>query len=235
MMPRRVAKGKEDPVRLFEKYGIPSMPRPSGKLLWIHAASMGESLSVIPLIHEIKAHYPQWHILMTSGTVTSARVIEKRLGKDILHQYMPLDFHKFVKRFMNFWTPDLVFWVESELWPHALQEIKRREIPAVSINTRISPRSLKRWGWFPRTFENMLSTFSLILPQTQGLQNALNALGFKQAQFIGNIKFASKPDLERHKELLSMLTPLIGKRPCLMAASTHPGEEVAIQRISLSL
>lgn len=235
MIPRRIAKGKEDPERLSEKFGIASIPRPTGKVLWIHAASMGESLSVIPLVQEIKTHYPHWHILMTSGTVTSARIIEKRLGHGVLHQYMPLDFQKFVKRFMNFWTPDLVFWVESELWPHALLEIKRRGIPAVSINTRISPRSLKRWGYFPKTFDSMLSTFSMILPQTQNLQESLKSLGFKQSQFIGNMKFASKPDLERHQELLELIKPLIGKRSCFMAASTHPGEEPFINRISLAL
>lgn len=225
MMPKRVRLGKEDSSRFREKFGLASIPRPAGKILWIHGASMGESLSVMPLIREIKKRYPHWNILMTSGTVTSARLVERRLSGDVIHQFMPLDFLPYVKRFMNYWTPDLVLWVESELWPHALHEIKRRQIKAISINTRISPKSLKLWSRMPEMFKRIMGTFTHIYPQTKALDQGLKDLHIENSTYIGNLKFSLRPDLTQIQETIDRLKPLMESRPCLMGASTHVGEE----------
>ena len=135
---RRRAAGKEDPARRLERLGLASCPRPSGRLVWFHAASVGESLSVLILINRLIDRYPDLSVLITTGTVTSAELMAKRLPPRALHHYVPVDRMPWVRRFLDHWQPDMALWIESEIWPNLLHEIGRRKIPSALVNARMS-------------------------------------------------------------------------------------------------
>lgn len=226
-MPKRLKEGKEDPDRCKERYGFASMKRPSGKLIWIHAASVGETLSVLKLVHEILALFPEVQILVTSGTVTSARLVADKFPKSIIHQFAPADFQEGVSRFLDHWKPDVALWVESELWPNMIFSLKERHIPLVSVNVRFSDRSLKRWSWFKNLFLDLLNCFDLIFVQTKAVEKNLKALGIQNVFYKGNLKFAADP-LDASPELLDILQNSLQGRPVWIASSTHAGEEEMI-------
>ena len=138
---KRLQKGKEDKARHNERLGNPTKERPEGKLIWFHGASVGESLSMLPLIHKILKENPNCHIMVTTGTVTSAELMGKRLPEGAFHQYIPIDNPDFCKKFIEHWRPDMALWFESELWPGMLGEIKKHKIPLILINGRISDKT----------------------------------------------------------------------------------------------
>lgn len=224
IMHKRVRIGKEDDLRVQEKLGVSSVPRPQGKLIWIHAASVGETLSILKLVKVLQEKYPTVHLLLTSGTLTSATIVQNKFPKGVIHQYAPLDFEMSVKRFLNYWLPDLAIWVESELWPNTLWELYRRNIPVVSLNVRFSPRSLRRWLFLKVYFIKLLSYFTEILVQSKALEDKLKALGMKKVFYPGNLKFTSDPLAHDEAEYNDLKSQLEGKLVWL-AASTHPGEE----------
>jgi len=145
---RRAAKGKEDLARQGERFGVASLTRPKGQLFWMHGASVGEVTMLLPLIDKVLAEYPAAHVLVTSGTTTSAELMEKRLPARASHQYIPLDTPKAVSAFLNHWKPDMALWAESEIWPNMLLQTKARNIPMALINARMSKKSIQ--GWFKR-------------------------------------------------------------------------------------
>ena len=222
----RQYKGKEDPARLRERRGYASMPRPEGRLIWIHAASVGEAQSALILLDKIQAD----HILMTSGTVTSANYLRTRLPERAIHQYIPLDTPRWVTRFLEHWKPDVALWMESELWPNMLGGIKRRHIPAALINARLSDRSFKRWQMAGQSAKNVIGAFSVILAQTPDAAQKYKELGASNVHFTDNIKFSAAP-LPCDAQDLSVMTQAIGARPCWVYASTHDGEEQLGARI----
>jgi len=221
---RRRAIGKEDPARLSERFGIASCPRPACPLVWVHAASVGESLSVLPLLERLIAERSALGILVTTGTVTSARLMADRLPPGATHQYAPIDRPQWTRRFLDHWRPDLALWVESEFWPNLLTELDRRAIPAVLVNARISPRSFDGWRRFPRLIRTLLGAFDLSLAQSTEDAARLDALGAENVRCSGNLKFAAPPPPANAAEL-ERLRAAIGPRPVWLAASTHPGEE----------
>jgi 3-deoxy-D-manno-octulosonic-acid transferase len=149
LLVRRVKRGKENPARLAERYGQASLPRPSGPMIWLHGASVGEMLAVMPLIERLRAK--DFAILMTSGTVTSAALAERRLPAGALHQFIPFDAPRFVGRFLDHWRPDLALFVESDLWPNLILACRDRAIPMILVNGRVSERSFSRWRSRART------------------------------------------------------------------------------------
>ncbi len=224
---RRARAGKEDPARMSERYGRPSAARPDGRLVWIHAASVGESLSMLSLIHRLATDWPELNLLMTSGTVTSARILATRLPESVIHQFVPLDHGGWVRRFLDHWRPDLVLWVESEFWPNLLCEIGDRGIPSVLVNARISPKSYHGWRNWPGLIGRLLANFNLCLAQTEEDARKLGDLGAGRVVCHGNLKFSSAP-LPVDVTELEALRRCIGDRPVWLAASTHPGEEKVI-------
>ena len=224
---RRAYAGKEDPARMSERYGQASANRPEGRLVWIHAASVGESLSMLSLIHRLAADWPELNLMMTTGTVTSARILTARLPERVIHQFVPLDRGRWVRRFLDHWRPDLVLWVESDFWPNLLCEIGARGIPSVLVNARISPKSYDGWRRWPGLIGQLLDNFELCLAQTDDDARKLEGLGAARVVCRGNLKFSSAPlpvdDIE-----LRDLRQEIGDRPAWLAASTHPGEETVI-------
>jgi 3-deoxy-D-manno-octulosonic-acid transferase len=220
---RRI-RGKEDPARFSERIGRPGRDCPDGPLVWVHAASVGESLSMLPLIGRLVGDRPGLNVLVTTGTVTSARMMAERLPEGAFHQYVPVDRVVWVRRFLDHWRPDLALWAESEFWPNMITEAASRNIPMILINGRISPRSFAGWQRFDGMIRKLLGCFDLCLGQSDTDALRLRQLGAKSAKHVGNLKFAGAP-LPVDEVELTVLQDAIGGRPVWLAASTHAGEE----------
>lgn len=221
---RRRARGKEDPQRLPERRGIASRPRPEGRLLWLHAASVGESLSVVPLVEKLLEGRPGWSVLVTTGTVTSARLMTDRLPDRAFHQYVPVDRPAWVRRFLTHWRPDAAVWVESEFWPTLITETARRRVPMALIQGRVSDRSFASWQKHQWLATALLAPFSLVLGQSNEDARRLFVLGAEKPDCLGNLK-AAAPPLPAEADALATLEKALGDRPRWLAASTHAGED----------
>lgn len=224
---RRLAAGREDAARFGERLGQPSSPRPDGPLVWVHASSVGESLSMLSLIERLRRERPEIAVLMTSGTVSSASILRDRLPDGVIHQYIPVDRAPWVNRFLDHWRPDLVLWVESEFWPCVLSEVKKRNIPAMLLNARISAKSWRGWRRAPWMIRRILAAFDLCMAQTELDADRLRDLGAVRVACPGNLKFAADP-LPADPDALSALEASMAARPRWLAFSTHPGEEDTI-------
>lgn len=220
----RLKRGKEDPARLPERYGESKHARPSGPLVWVHGASVGEIMAVIPLIDHMRAD--GFEVLLTSGTVTSAELAQQRLPPGAIHQFVPLDAPQFVTRFLDHWRPNLALFVESDLWPNLILASGARDIPVVLVNGRMSERSFKRWGSVPGTVAALLSRLDLCLARTPADAERFGALGALVVT-TGHLKLDVPAPPVDADELKAMRT-VIGNRPVIAAASTHPGEELAV-------
>lgn len=221
---KREARGREDSARSGERRGRPSLPRGSAPLVWFHAASVGESLALLSIIERVLKDYPAAEALVTTGTVTSAKLMAERLPQRAFHQYMPVDHPDWVRSFVDHWKPDAVVWSESELWPNILAEVKRRGIPAVLLNARMSESSFRQWKWAKGMARSVLSAFSLCLGQNEAEAKRLAALGAQDVRVSSNLKYAAAP-LPVQQDKFNALRAAVGERKLLLFASTHPGEE----------
>jgi 3-deoxy-D-manno-octulosonic-acid transferase len=237
MLRQRVAHGREIAARLPEREAIDSAPRPGGRLIWLHAASLGETISILPVLAEL-AREPGT-ILLTTGTVTSQRLLAQRLpdldfGERVIHRFVPLDVPAWGARFLDHWRPDAAAFVESEIWPNILGAAAGRGIPLMLINARLSARSLARWRMAPRTARRILGWFAVIHPQSRVDGDRFALLGAARVLPAGNLKLAAPP-LPVDHQALSHLSSLIGG-PAWVAASLHRGEDelvlAAHQRLS---
>lgn len=220
----RQINGKEDPARVTERYGIPSLPCPQGHLIWLHAASVGEAQSALVLIDRILKINGNINFLVTSGTVTSATLMTTRLPPKAFHQYVPLDQSLWVNRFLDHWQPDLVLWMESELWPTMLDNLRQRNISTILVNARLSDKSFARWKILKRMAKKILSAFCLIITQTPKDAQRFSKLGAISVIATDNIKY-SAASLPFDKNSLNALKNAIEDRPLWVYASTHEGEE----------
>lgn len=227
---KRKQKGKEDISRFNERLGRPKLPRPDGKLFWLHGASVGESISMLPLINKILETYPDAHVMVTTGTVTSADVMQKRLPERAFHQFIPIDNPIFTTRFVKYWHPDVALWFESEFWPAVLSSIKRKNIPLILINGRISNKTFKRWQQFDFICKELLSCFSMCLGQSEEDAYRLKVLGAKETICLGNLKYAGLP-LPVDEKAKQVLLSQIKNRPLWLASSTHDDEEIRIAKV----
>lgn len=231
----RLKRGKEDVSRLDERRGVTHMARPENTpLIWLHAASVGEAQSTLILITHLSKEIPNAQFLVTSGTVTSARLMAERLPKNAFHQFYPIDHPQWVENFLNHWKPNLILWMESELWPNMLRAIKARNIPTILVNARLSNKSFYIWRIFSGTAKKLLSTFDVILTQTKTDESHFKKLGGSQVITTDNIKYSAAP-LPYHKAELEALQKAIHKRPCWVYASTHDGEEILAGKIHSAL
>lgn len=231
LLRRRAAQGKEIPERLGERQGH-GADRPDGPLIWLHAASVGESLSLLPLFSALLAQRPELHLLVTTGTVTSASLLTQRLPPEVaarlIHRFAPMDVPGWVDRFLDGWRPDAVAIAESELWPNRTYALAARRIPTVMVNARISPRSATLWRrWAPGLAADLLRHFALVLAQSEDDAARLRALGAADATCWGNLKAAADP-LPVDEAKLDSLRARIGGRPVFLASSTHPGEDEVV-------
>ncbi|MBU6463814.1 MAG: 3-deoxy-D-manno-octulosonic acid transferase [Bradyrhizobium sp.] len=219
---RRLKQGKEDPARVGERRGVSEDVRPSGPLVWIHGASVGEVLAAAALIERLRML--NMRILLTSGTVTSATVVARRFPADIIHQYVPYDSPRYVARFLDHWRPSLALFIESDLWPNLILASAARRLPMVLINGRMSHRSFPRWRRFNGTISALLGRFDVCLAQSQVDAERFAALGSRNVITTGNLKLdvpAPPADAAKLERLMSVTRG----RPIIVAASTHPGEE----------
>ncbi|WP_309083872.1 lipid IV(A) 3-deoxy-D-manno-octulosonic acid transferase [Chelativorans sp.] len=218
----RVSKGKEDRARRHERYGKASRPRPEGPLVWVHAASVGETMAVIGMIEHFLAN--GINVVLTTGTVTSATVAEERLGDRIIHQYVPLDLKPAVSRFLDHWQPDLAIMAESEIWPMTILELGIRRVPQVLVNGRMSDRSFARWQRRPSVAEALFENLAHVVAQSELDGERFRQLGARPVTVSGNLKVDT--DLPpADPAALAGLQRAIGSRKTWAALSTHPGEE----------
>jgi 3-deoxy-D-manno-octulosonic-acid transferase len=229
---RRQRLGKEHGLRLGERRGVSAKGRPRGPLVWLHGASVGELISVLPLIERI--HAREVNLLVTSGTVTSGGLAEQRLPRDVIHQFVPIDVPYFVRRFLDHWEPDLALFVESELWPNIMIETSRRAVPMILINGRLSANSFRRWQHAPATIGDLLRRLDLCLARTPADAERLSELGARHVVTTGDLKLdGPAPPADRDK--LAALQRAVAGRPLIAAASTHEGEEAAMVDAHLKL
>jgi 3-deoxy-D-manno-octulosonic-acid transferase len=220
----RRRRGKEDEGRFAERLGVASCARPKGPLVWVHAASIGEATSVLALIERMLEERPKLEILLTTGTVAAARLLEPRLPRRARHQFVPADLPGAVSRFLDHWRPDLAVWVESELWPNLVLMTHRRGIPMLLLNGRLSARSHARWQMWGSLARPMLGAFALCLAQDELQAERFAELGARKVASAGDLKSAAKT-LPTDPAALAALRRQIGDRPLWLAASTHEGEE----------
>lgn len=228
MLRVRLARGKEVPGRLAERRGFDDTPRPPGPLIWLHAASVGETVSILPSLPTLAERAM---VLLTTGTVTSAQLLSQRLEPSlatrVLHRFVPLDVPAWTARFLDHWRPDVAGFVESELWPNLLSACRARGIPTVLINARLSERSLARWRYAPLLAQQLLGGFARIQPRSATDAERLRALGCTALCPAGDLKL-SAPPLPVNEAELARLRTLLAGRPLWLAASTHPGEEALV-------
>ena len=230
LVTKRLKKGLEHPTRFPERYGIASCARPSGELIWFHGASVGESLSILPLIEKITTIKPHTHFLITTTTTAAAKVLSNRLNAKTTHQFIPFDAIPWVNKFLDHWRPNAVFFVESEIWPNLLTTAHKWHIKTYLLNARLSTKSLRHWSYVKRFAQKLWGCFTGIYTQSDEFTQRFNQLGAHQAQTLGNIKLLSDPlpfDEAQHNHWQAK----IGKRRCWVVASTHKGEEEQIFRI----
>jgi 3-deoxy-D-manno-octulosonic-acid transferase len=228
----RQSHGKEAKGRLPERRGIDPTPRPPGRLIWLHAASVGETMSILPVLPALARQAPDATLLLTTGTVTSAELLARRLpelgpGPRVLHRFAPLDVPAWIRRFLDHWRPDAVGFVESELWPNILAACRRRRIPVMLINGRLSDRSLARWRRAPRLARQVLGGFARVQARSETDAARLREFSRCAVTTPGDLKLAAAPLPVDEAEFLRIKAMLAG-RPVWLAASTHPGEEALI-------
>jgi 3-deoxy-D-manno-octulosonic-acid transferase len=220
----RRRRGKEDDERFAERLGRPGRERPDAPLVWMHAASIGEATSVLALIERMLEERAGLEILLTTGTVTAARLLEPRLPRGARHQFVPADLPGAVARFLDYWHPDLAVWVESELWPNLVLMTQERRIPMLLLNARLSAKSHANWSRWGGLARPMLGSFALCLAQDEAQEARFRALGAPDVASVGDLKSAAKT-LPADAVSLASLRREIGDRPRWLAASTHAGEE----------
>ena len=234
LLARRTRKGKEDPERRHERLGRPDRARPDGLLVWMHGASVGESLVVASVAEALLARRPQLNILVTSGTVTSARLLAARLPERAFHQYIPVDTPAAARRFITHWKPDLAVFAESELWPNLIVETARQETPMALINARMNDKSIRSWRRRPDTARWLLGRFSWIGAADTRTRDGLEDLTGVPVSLAGNLKLEARPPAPDAVELDRIRTAL-GNRPVWLAGSTHEGEEAIVLDAHLKL
>ena len=222
LLRQRAARGKEDSIRRGERMGYAARPRPDGRLVWLHGASVGESLAALPLVSRLMAD--GFHVLVTSGTVTSATLLAQRLPADAIHHYVPLDTPRAVARFLDHWKPEAGLFVESDLWPNLIGAAQARGVKLALVNARVSARSARNWQRAPKMAAALLSAFDLVLAQDEEIAKRFRAIGARNVTVVGSLK-ADAPPLAADMQALTLLQEMIGGRKLLIAAQTHAGED----------
>ncbi|MDG2284744.1 MAG: 3-deoxy-D-manno-octulosonic acid transferase [Alphaproteobacteria bacterium] len=227
ILSRRVERGKEDPARLCERRGIANQPRPDGELIWLHASSVGESVAALSLIDRLLRARADRHVLVTTGTVTSARMMADRLPDRSLHQFVPVDRPAWVERFLDHWRPNLALIMESEFWPTQITRTRARGIPIALVNARMSDRSFSRWRKANIVTKSLFSTFDLVLATNPDQGDQFRVLGAMNVQVPGNLKRAAAPLPLPPGDGAALSEQTFGRRTWF-AASTHGGEDAPV-------
>tara|TARA_B100001057_G_scaffold491428_1_gene581647 strand:+ start:3256 stop:4488 length:1233 start_codon:yes stop_codon:yes gene_type:complete len=229
----RLIKKKEDPERFKEKIGFFLKKRKNGNLIWFHGASVGEIQSIIPLIEKFEKNKNFHQILVTSNTVSSSKIIEKYKLKKTIHQFFPIDCNFISKKFLNYWKPSKVFFIDSEIWPNTINNLSNQKIPIILLNGRITKKTFQRWLFFPKFSKSLFDKFNLCLSSSLESKKYLKKLGAKKVRFIGNLKFSQSEKLSSN--LNKDLKKFIHSRNTWCASSTHFDEEKFCGLVHLKL
>ena len=229
----RLFKKKEDFFRFKEKFCFFSKKRKEGKIIWFHGASVGELQSVVPILENLEKNKKINQILVTSNTLSSSKVINKLKLKKIIHQFYPIDMNFLSKKFINYWKPSSVFFIDSEIWPNMIKNLKIQDIPIMLLNGRITKKTFKRWKLFPNLSEKIFSKFDICLSSSKESFNYLKKLGSIKTKYIGNLKFAQS---ENEKIMINKsIKKIITSRKSWCASSTHNTEELFCAKIHIKL
>ena len=223
----RILKKKEDVLRFREKFCFFSRRRAKGKLIWFHGSSVGEIMSIIPLIKEYENYKNIDQILITSSTLSSSRILKKYNFKKVVHQFFPIDYFFFSEKFLNFWKPTVAIFIESEIWPSMFKSIKKNKIKLILLNARITKKSFSRWKKFDNFSKKIFELIDVAYPQNLETKKYLSKLNVKKIKTIGNLKFIQNP-FNRKNTLDQNLINQFQKNRLWTSASTHPSEEIFI-------
>jgi len=231
----RIYKKKEDKNRYTEKLSIIKTKKPRGKLIWFHAASVGELMSILPLLEKIEKIKEIKSILLTTNTLSSSKIFKKKIkSKKIIHQFFPFDKDIFTKKFLGHWLPDLAIFVESEIWPNFIFNIKNKKIPLILLNARITTKTYSRWKKISNFAKSIFSSFDICLCQNKETEKYLKNLGAKKIKNLGNLKF-SKSNFISSSKLNKNILKIFQYKKIWCATSTHNGEEVFCGKIHIEL
>ena len=232
----RKLRNKEHPIRYTEKLSKINEKRDLGFLIWIHVASVGEAMSILPLLEIFQNNNKVKKILLTTITLSSGQILQKRYGQDkkIIHQFLPLDIPQFVEKFLNYWSPNLAVFIDSEIWPNLIFGIKKKNIPLLLVNGRITKKTFLRWNLFKKFSKNIFGKFDLCIASNKESENYLKILGAENVKNYGNLKFA-KTTNNLNKKLDQNLFSKIKNRKIWCASSTHPSEEIFCANTHLEL
>ena len=232
----RKLRKKEHSTRYKEKLSQINEIRDNGILLWFHVASVGEGLSILPLIENLVKEDKVHKILITSITLSSSEVLQKRLSgnKKVVHQFLPLDIPILVKKFLSHWRPNLCVFIDSEIWPNIIFKIKEKNIPLLLVNARITEKTFSRWIFLKNFSEKIFGKFDLCIAANKETENRLKILGAKKIKNYGNLKFANQRSNFNNK-IDSLLLDKISNRKVWCAGSTHPSEEIFCAKTHLQI
>ena len=230
----RLFKGKEHKFRFIEKFCFFSKKRSKGNLIWIHSASVGEFMSVVPLIYELEKNKKINTILITTSTLSSSEIFKNFKFKKAIHQFFPIDQLYFASKFINYWKPKISIFIDSEIWPCMYRELKKNSIPLFLLNARITPKSFRRWNFFNQLSINIFKNIEVAYPANIETEKFLKKLNVQKIINIGNIKFC-EPKIKKDLNFSNSFLTKIKKRLIFCASSTHEGEEDLIAKLHLKL
>ncbi len=228
----RIIMGKEDLKRFKEKFCLFTKNSGNNETVWIHGASVGEILSVVPIIYKFEKDNKIKKILITSSTTSSADVFSKFKFKKAVHQFYPIDINIFTKIFINYWKPKLAIFVDSEIWPNMYKNLNSKKIPIILLNARITKKTFRRWKYFSSFSKNVFNKITLALPQNNESSKFLQSLGVKKIKFAGNLKYFGKSN---KKLVNNNLINRFSKKVLWCAASTHKKEEIFVGKVHKEL
>ena len=230
----RIIKNKEDKKRFIEKFSIPTKKRIKGKLLWFHGASVGEILSIIPLIKNYEKKKSIDQILITTSTLSSSKVLKKYNFKKTVHQFYPIDQSYLVNKFLKYWKPNFAIFIESEIWPCMFLNIYRKKIPLILLNARLTLKTFNKWIKFKNFSKNIFNKISIAFPQNLETKFFLKNLNVRKIKHIGNLKFIENNIINTDK-LNNNLKVQLNKKRIWVASSTHLSEEIFCAKAHLLL
>lgn len=230
----RIIKNKEDKIRFKEKFCFFSKKRGSGKLVWFHGASVGEIMSILPIIYDLDKNKKIKKILITSSTLSSSKVLQKIKFKKVVHQFFPVDYFYFSNKFLDFWKPDSAIFLESEIWPSMFKSLKKKNIPLILLNARVTPKTYNRWIKIKKFSKSIFGLINFAYPQNNETKFFLKKLSVKKIKFIGNLKFIGNKKLNYDNDE-KYLFKHFKKYKTFVAASTHPSEEILAAKTHLLL
>ena len=230
----RIFKKKEDKKRYKEKFCFPSKKKIAGNLVWFHGSSVGEILSILPLIHELEKNKHINQILITSSTLSSAVIFKKFKYKKTIHQFFPIDSIFFSNKFLSYWEPTIAIFIESEIWPNIFKTLNKKNIPLLLLNARITKKTFKKWNYIKKFSNTVFKSISIAYPQNNETLNYLKKMNILKIKRIGNLKFTNN-NQDRLIKLNKAVLKNFKNKKIWCASSTHPGEEIICSKVHISL